>query len=106
VKQVAWDGDWISYNVDNYEVGTYNYTLEILGVYGQTDSDTVMVTVNPQTTATIDTFPITSNSTTTSTTTNGTTFVGIQEITLIISVGSTIVIVIVIVLMLRTKQQP
>ncbi|TFG96498.1 hypothetical protein E4H12_10910 [Candidatus Thorarchaeota archaeon] len=100
--QHAWDGDWITYNVDGLSVGVYNFTLEILDTFAETASDTVIVTVNPQTTATIDTTPTTPDTTTSNSTGVG----GIQEFTLVISIGSTLVIVIVIVLMLRTKRGP
>ena len=103
IEQQAWDGDWITCNVDGLSVGVYNFTLEILDTFAETASDTVMVTVNPQTTATTDQFPSNPN---TLTTTNGTTTGGIQMITIVISIGSTIVIIVVIVLMLKTKQQP
>ena len=98
VEQQAGDGSEITYNVDGLEAGVYNYTLKIVDTFSETASDTVIVTVNPQTTATIHTTP------TTPSTTNGTTFGGFQELTFIISLGSTIVIVVVIVLMLRTKR--
>jgi len=102
VEQQNWAGSEIIYNVDNLEVGVYNFTLTILDMFNETASDSVIVTVNPQTTATVDYAP-TPNTTAT---TNGPTVGGIQQITLVISIGSTIVIVVVIVLMLRTKQNP
>ena len=100
VKEQIWDGDWITYNVDGLEAGIYNFTLRIVDEFGFTASDMVIVTVTGSTTATTDNV----TPTPTSTTTNGITYVGLQEITLIISVGSTIVIIVVIVLIIRTKR--
>jgi len=102
VIQQPWDGDWITYNIDGLPAGVYEYTLQIFDAFGFNATDTVIVTVFGSTTATIN--PVTS--TTTSTTTNGTTYLGVQEITLVISIGSTVVIVVVIILMLRTKKTP
>ncbi len=101
-KQEAWDGSSISYNIDGLPIGEYNYTLEILDTFGDTASDSVIVTVilNP-------TLITTNTTTTTSTTTTNTTYpIGLQEITLIISVGSTAVIVVVFILIIKTKKSP
>lgn len=50
------EGDWtenpeeLIFNIDGLEVGTYNYTLVIFDESGNSASDTVMVTVEPDTT--------------------------------------------------------
>lgn len=94
--------EWIiTYNVDGLPIGVYNFTLEIIDEFSYTASDTVFVEVIPEiiTTSDVTTIPVN-----TTPTTNTTGLGGIQEITLVISIGSTIIIVVVIVLMLRTKR--
>ncbi len=93
-----WDGSSIVYGIDGLTVGEYNYTLVIMDAFSDTASDTVFVTVIP-------TDPtIITNTTTTTTTTNATDPIGMQEITLIISIGSTVVIAIVVILIIRSKK--
>lgn len=90
----------ISQNIDGLSIGVYNYTLEMQDGVGGTVSDTVFVTVVPA-----DPTIITNTTTTTTTTTNATDPIGMQEITLIISIGSTVVIVVIIVLIVRSRNQ-
>ncbi|MGY5878667.1 MAG: right-handed parallel beta-helix repeat-containing protein [Candidatus Thorarchaeota archaeon] len=103
-RQEAWDGSTIVHNIDGLTVGTYNYTLVILDGFAGIASDTVIVTVSPPDPTIITN--TTSTTTTTTTTTNTTIPIGLQEITLIISIGSMTVIVVVIILIVRSKDSP
>ena len=103
----VWDGSTIIFDIDGLAVGEYNFTLEILCGFGGTASDSVIVTVLPTTTNTTTTTTTTTTSATTTTTTTNTTIpIGLQEITLIISIGSMTVIVVVIILIVRSKDSP
>ncbi len=101
VKFQEWDGSIIQYIVDGLPLGTYNFTLVIMDTFNQTASDTVWVEVIQSTTTPTGT---TTTNTTTTTTTNGTIPGGFEQITLAVSIGSTVVIIVVIVLMIRTKR--
>ena len=94
VKNQAWDGSIIEYNVDGLPLGIYNFTLVIMDTFNQTASDSVQVYVYPDTT-----MPGGPTNTSTNTNTGG-----FEQITLFVSIGSTVVIIIVVILMLRTKK--
>ena len=103
VRQQAWDGSSLVHNIDGLAMGEYNYTLEILGGFGVTASDSVIVTVAPEGPIIITTSP---TNTTVTTTTNTTFPIGLQEVSLMISIGSAGVIVVVVILIFRTKKSP
>ena len=44
----SWDGSAIMMSVDGHSVGTYNYTLVVYDVSGNSGNDTVLVTVTPK----------------------------------------------------------
>ena len=68
IESDDWDGGTITINVDGLSAGSYNYTLVVTDVGGNTATDTVIVTVTtPTTTPTTTTTPPTNTTTTTTT---------------------------------------
>lgn len=63
----GWDGNPIIMNVDWLNIGTYEYTLTVIDIGGNTQSDIVIVTVTSEVTST------TTETSTTTTTTDGVT---------------------------------
>ena len=69
IESDDWDGGTITINVDGLSAGSYNYTLVVTDVGGNTATDTVIVTVTtPTTTPTTTTTTPPTNTTTTTTT--------------------------------------
>jgi len=101
----VWLGSPINMNVDNYEVGSYTFTIYIFDSFGQNATDTVVVNVTPAAPTIVTNLTTTTTTTTTSSpTSNGTTNEGIlQQITMMVSIGSIGVIIIVVVLIMRSK---
>jgi len=101
----TWDGSAIIRSIDGLAVGEYNYTVVVVDSFGEAAYDTVMVSVTPATTSNTTTTTTSNTTTTSSSTTSNTTTIGnLQQITLIISLGSVVVIIVVIVLTLRTRK--
>ncbi|MCF2137737.1 MAG: TcfC E-set like domain-containing protein [Candidatus Thorarchaeota archaeon] len=63
-----WAGGLITINIDGLSVGSYNYTIEIHDKAGNTNRDTVIVTVVAQGSTTTTTTTTTTTPTTTTTT--------------------------------------
>jgi len=103
--QQPWGGSAIVYNIDGLALGEYNFTVKIMDEFSETASDTVIVDVIPPDPIIIITTALTNTTTTTtSVTTNTTIPIGMQELSLMISIGSAAVIVIVVVLILKSKK--
>ncbi|MHA1965777.1 MAG: NosD domain-containing protein [Candidatus Thorarchaeota archaeon] len=94
-----WDSELIIVEIGDLSVGTYNFTLVVYDTNMKTASDTVIVTVRPDSTT---------SSTTTTTTNTNTNITGNpelqQQVTLMISIGSTVVIVVVGVMACRSRK--
>jgi len=98
-----WSNLYINVNVDGLAIGSYIFSIIVVDAFGQNATDTVVVNVLPETPI------IVTNATTTTTTTsssaNGTTDIGIiQQLTMMISIGSVGVIIIVAVLVIRSMK--
>jgi peptide/nickel transport system substrate-binding protein len=101
VKSGAWNSssETISISVDGLDIGEYNYTLEVTDIGSNTAANSVMVTVNEATIIT--TTPVTS----TTIPTNSTVTMpdGTVMITLVISIGSAVVIIIIFIIVLKKR---
>ncbi|OLS20973.1 MAG: hypothetical protein ThorAB25_27490, partial [Candidatus Thorarchaeota archaeon AB_25] len=97
IASYSWNGELITIEIDGLSVGSYIFTLQVYDTNMNTASDTVMVTVRPESTTSA-----------TITTTNTTNTAGnaefIQQVSLVISIGSTLVIVIVGVAACRSRK--
>jgi parallel beta-helix repeat protein len=99
-----WFGSNVNVNVDALTIGTFTFTIIVGDTFGQNATDTVVVNVVSDTTTPVITPTTTSTTTaTTNSTTNDNT---LQQMSLIISIGSVGVIIIVIVLVLRNMKGP
>ncbi len=93
----------VTLNVGNLPVGMYNYTIHVFDKLMQSVSDTVIVQVLPVITTTTTTVTTTVTVTTTGTNTTTQPFNLIGNLTLIISLGSVIVILTVVVIIFRNR---
>ncbi|MFW9958161.1 MAG: right-handed parallel beta-helix repeat-containing protein [Candidatus Odinarchaeota archaeon] len=96
-----WSGSAITVNVDGLDIGYYVFALYVVDTFGQSATDTVIVSVIPETP---DILPNSTATTTTSSTTNGTTDERIlQQIAMMVSLGSAGVIILIVVLVIRSR---
>jgi len=93
-----WLGSTVNVDINGFSVGSYTFTIFVVDTFEQNATDTVIVNVTPAAPT------IVTNATTTSTTTNGTINEGLlQQITIMVSLGSVGVIIIVVVLIVRSR---
>jgi parallel beta-helix repeat protein len=99
IASYSWNGELITIEIDGLSVGFYIFTLQVYDTNMNTASDTVMVTVRPESTTSA---TITTTNTTNTNTAGNAEF--IQQVSLVISIGSTLVIVIVGVAACRSRK--
>ncbi|TFG04577.1 hypothetical protein EU538_12150 [Candidatus Thorarchaeota archaeon] len=104
-----WTGGSIQINVDGLSVGVYNYTLMVIDIAGNFACDSVFVFVNSATSTTTTTTTTTNTTTTTTSTTGPSTTpppsdgFPMDMLSLMITLGSILVIVIFVILIVRSR---
>ncbi len=117
-KTASWDGSDIVLDIDGLAVGVYNFTLYLEDDYGQSATDTVIVTVEEESTTTTTTTTDTTTDTTTETTSETTTETdtsststpppddgGTMLIMLAAGIGGAVVVIIVLVYFMKLKKK-